>query len=94
MADNYLEQAMEDMRNGRLKARYAFSMTGRPRFVKHVYIKDIQAYGIDNVRELVRNGVKVSFSYPDGHVGSRLARTLKCNYRPTSMGKPADAEEL
>lgn len=88
MADNYIEKAMDDLRSGRF---FSHSSTKR-QYSRHVYIRDIEEYGIERVRELVRSGIKVSFSFPEGHSGSRLARTLKCFYRPSNMGKPDDAE--
>lgn len=90
MADNYLERAMEDLKNGRLSnANHAAK---KHLYTRHVYIRDVEVYGIENVRQFVRDGAKVSFSFPDGHVGSKLARTLHCFYRPVSMGVPEDAE--
>lgn len=93
MADNYLERAMEDLRSGRLARSNAHKATNKPRCTQHIYIRDIETYGIENVRKLVREGAKISFSFPAGHKGSQLARTLKCNYRPISMGIPEDATE-
>lgn len=93
MADNYLERAMEDLRSGRL-AKTNTSAASARKYTRHVYIRDIREYGIDNVRQLVREGAKVSFTYPEGHEGSGLARTLRCHYRPASMGLPTDAEIL
>lgn len=93
MADNYLERAMEDLKSGRLVKSNIVKATNKRGNPRHIYIKDIEAFGIENVRELVRDGVKVSFSFPDGHIGSKLARTLKCFYRPIGMGRPEDAEE-
>lgn len=95
MADNYLELAMEDMRSGKMNNKVS-SRGLRPKggYLGHVYIRDISDIGVEEVRCLVRKGMKVTFSYPDGHDGSRLARTLGCFYRPVSMGKPADAEEI
>lgn len=93
MADNYLERAMEDLRSGKLSVSNAVRGGGKRQYKRHIYIKDIEQYGIDRVRELVREGAKVTFSFPEGHAGSKLARTLKCFYRPASMGKPEGAEE-
>lgn len=92
MADNYLERAMEDLQSGRYSAANPRT-SGQKSYTRHIYIKDIREYGIDNVRMLVREGAKVTFSFPDGHEGSRLARTLKCHYRPIAMGIPDDAVE-
>lgn len=92
MADNYLERAMEDLTSGKLYKSNGVRSASKRIYTRHIYIKDIEAYGIENVRELVRAGVKVSFSFPEGHIGSGLAKTLKCHYRPVSMGKPKDAE--
>lgn len=95
MADNFLELAMEDMRSGKInKTVSSRGLKPKGGYRGHVYIKDISEIDIDAVRKMVREGLKVSFSFPDGHEGSRLARTLGCFYRPISMGKPADANEL
>lgn len=92
MADNYLERAMEDLKNGRLSQSISRHASNKKQYTSHIYIRDIEEYGIEKARELIRGGAKVTFSFPEGHEGSRLARTLKCFYRPASMGKPEDCD--
>ncbi len=89
MADNYLENAMEDMRMGRYMSALKTRVRDSFKSPKHYYIKEITKENLDRIRDLIREGNKVSFSIPEGHVGSRLARTLKCQYRPLSMGIPS-----
>lgn len=87
MADNYLEQKFEDLRNGRLHS--AKPLTWR-NFKGTLWIPDIAAVDSEKLRSLVREGWRVYFGGEEPNKCHRLAKTLHCIYLPAGMQPPED----
>lgn len=88
MADNFLEQRMDDLRNGRLRTQRS---KVRPHPKGSVWVPDIASADPERLRALVRQGWRVYCGGgSDPLAAHRLARTLGCRYVPPGMQPPAD----
>lgn len=102
MADNYLENKMEEHRAGRGRSSVAYRQPRTPAgnrpgewIVKFtpcdiLLTSECNEEALSLIRLLAGIGFRVYFRHPDIHQGQKLARTLNARFLPPGIEAPAD----